>query len=570
MLWQKFVFIITGYWLLERLSRLFPVCKQLKNQQLGLIDSSNRLLPAFNYLIKKKKKRSLKQCLWGGKAPFHWVMVLLLGLGMAPTFTHLEQYPVFMDVQDTVGIDWLMRITQQNIPATQAGVQKIPQFVWLDIDDETHRQWGEPLFTPRNRIQRLIDAAVKAEARLIIVDIDVSRQTPIEGLQSRYKDLKLHPYDEELANYLAEYPAYCQTHPHCPSIILARTFLNVQNDSSTPPPYYQPRLAFEKLEQAVANSKGYIQWASPRFHKSRDQVVRRHSHWKAICTDEQPGVIASIGVTATALLNSDTPKQAQDTINQGLVSLKPQNCTETYIQSKPPPENIEIGSLKLSTNPYSVRQRIVFSMPWLIRSEDTGKLELLNWLPNEIGFPIVTRLSALHFSETAETDVPVAHLEDHVKKGIVIIGGSYREGRDDHKTPLGSMPGALVIINATHSLLHYQQIEPLPNEVKWLIIATLILVMTMIFLCVASFWLAQMLNLLIIIGMMFISVILFRNAGLWLDFATPLIFVQLYQVAVFFALFILCALLSVWRGVQWLFNRLYSFVTRFKFSMIQK
>jgi CHASE2 domain-containing sensor protein len=570
MLWQKFVFIVAGYWLLERFSRLFPVCKQLKNQQHGLIDSSNRLLPAFKYLIKKKKKRSLKQCLWGGKAPFHWVMIILLGLGMAPLFTHLEQYPVFMDVQDAVGIDWLMRISQQNIPSAQDGVHKVPQFVWLDIDDKTHRQWGEPLFTPRNRIQRLIDAAVKAQARLIIVDIDVSRPTPIEGLQSKYDDLKLHPYDEALANYLAEYPAYCQTHPHCPSIILARTFLKEQNSSPTPPPYYQPRLAFDQLEQAVAHSKGYIQWASPQFHRSRDQVVRRHAHWQAICTDDQPGMIASIGVTATILLNSDTPKSAQDTIDQALVSLKPQNCAGAYTQSKPLSKDIEIGSLTLNTDPYSVRQRIVFSMPWLIKNEDTEKLEPLRWLSDETGFPIVTRLPALHF---AKTEVSVALLDslknDYVKNGIVIIGGSHHEGRDYHKTPLGLMPGALVIINATHSLLHYEQIEPLPIWVKWLIIATLILIMTVIFLCVASFWLAQMFNLLIVVGMMFISVILFRNAGLWLDFATPLIFVQLYQIAVFSGLLILCLLLSVWRWIQWIFKRFYFFITHFKFPFRQ-
>jgi CHASE2 domain-containing sensor protein len=108
---------------------------------------------------------------------------------IAPAFTHLEQYPIFMDVQDAVGIDWLMRITRQNIPAAQDEATKVPHFVWLDIDDQTHRQWGEPLFTPRNRVQRLIDAAVKAEARLIIVDIDLSRPTPIEGLEEKCQAL---------------------------------------------------------------------------------------------------------------------------------------------------------------------------------------------------------------------------------------------------------------------------------------------------------------------------------------------------------------------------------------------
>ncbi len=60
------------------------------------------------------------------------------------------------------------------------------------------------------------------------------------------------------------------------------------------------------------------------------------------------------------LINSETPKQAQDIINKALAPLKP-DCTGA--QSKlPPEEEIEIGSLKLSTDPLSVRQRIVFSM----------------------------------------------------------------------------------------------------------------------------------------------------------------------------------------------------------------
>ena len=38
-----------------------------------------------------------------------------------------------------------------------------------------YEYWGEPLFTPRYRLQRFIDAAVVAPARLVIVDIDLSR-----------------------------------------------------------------------------------------------------------------------------------------------------------------------------------------------------------------------------------------------------------------------------------------------------------------------------------------------------------------------------------------------------------
>ena len=510
--WQKFISFVAGYWILERISQQFPHCKQLINQEQG-------------------QK-------FGGKYR-HWVMIFLLGFVIAPAFTYLEQYPVVMDIQDAVGIDWLMRATQQNIPSAQA--KKIPQFVWLDIDDKTHEKWGEPLFTPRNRIERLIDTAVKAQARLIIVDIDLSRPTPIEGLE-KY-NIKRHPYDKSLANYFATYPAYCKTQPKCPPIILARTFLNGSNDTTKLPPFKQPRLAFPELKQAVIDSDAHIQWAAPQFQLSRDSVLRRRLNWQATCTGEQPGVVASVEVMVAVLLNSETPKQAQDIINKALAPLKP-DCTGA--QSKQPPKEIEIGSLKLSTDPLSVRQRIVFSMPWLIADPNTGKPEPWIMLKDETdNFSIVRRLPIYNLQ-----NMPPEHLKkEHVEGGIVIIGGSHSDGRDYHQTPLGSMPGALVLINSTHSILEYEQIEPLPNWLKWLIIAVLISVMAWIFIYVGSFWLAQILNLLIIGSMMFVSVFLFRSSGLWLDFATPLIFVQLYQIAIFLVLALLCLLLSVG---QWL------------------
>ena len=279
-MWQKFVFVVTGYWILERLSRWLPACKHLGKQD-RLINSTNRLFSAFKYLIPiAERKTSLWHRLYKRTAIIHLGIMMILGLGIAPLFTYLEQLPVVMEVEDAVGMDWLMRINRNIIPSTLE--KKIPHFVLLDIDSDTHKQWGEPLFTPRNRVQRLIEAAVKAEARLIVVDIDLSRPTPIEGLPL---DIELHPYDTNLVNYFNKYPDYCKTNPKCPTIILARSFL-YQNTEITQPvfstpttllPMLQPRQAFLDLEQAVANSKAHIQWASPLFYKSRDNVLRRWS-----------------------------------------------------------------------------------------------------------------------------------------------------------------------------------------------------------------------------------------------------------------------------------------------------
>ena len=43
--------------------------------------------------------------------------------------------------------------------------------------------------TPRNHVKNLIDTVINAGARLVIVDIDLSRKTPTEGLEE-YIDLE--------------------------------------------------------------------------------------------------------------------------------------------------------------------------------------------------------------------------------------------------------------------------------------------------------------------------------------------------------------------------------------------
>ncbi|WP_069469816.1 CHASE2 domain-containing protein [Candidatus Marithrix sp. Canyon 246] len=160
--------------------------------------------------------------------------------------------------------------------------KNIPTFVFLDIDDNTHHAWGEPLFTPRNRLKNLIDAAVKAKARLILVDVDVSQATPVEKSQ-------LHPDDQELKSYLSEYVTKCKTSKlDCPTIVFVRNF------SAKPSAIPVIRTGF--LEEIInKKSAPYLQWASSHFYQSEDQIIRRWSLWEAACNNvQQPVVIPAI------------------------------------------------------------------------------------------------------------------------------------------------------------------------------------------------------------------------------------------------------------------------------------
>ena len=81
--------------------------------------------------------------------------------------------------------------------------------------------------------------------------------------------------------------------------------------------------------------------------------------------------------------------------------------------------------------------RIVYTLPW----NHTDAPPIF-----EDGAPLLTRVSAKLF-EDESTRVP-----SEWTNRIVIIGGSFAAAQDIHQTPIGPMPGAMIIANAIHSL----------------------------------------------------------------------------------------------------------------------
>jgi CHASE2 domain-containing sensor protein len=165
---------------------------------------------------------------WANKSPNfcgRFTNNMVLGLILIALGYWLYDYPLLTGAQDEA-IDRLMVARKGIIPPFAE--KSIPHLVFLDIDDNTHQAWGEPMFTPRNRLMNLIDAAVRAKARLIIVDVDLSRKTPLDGLEPFTKGLQLHPYDQALSHYLENYRVVCAckkaVNANCPPIILSSSF----------------------------------------------------------------------------------------------------------------------------------------------------------------------------------------------------------------------------------------------------------------------------------------------------------------------------------------------------------
>ncbi len=398
-----------------------------------------------------------------------------------------------MELEDA-SIDFFMELYSGNIPHRK---ENTPPFVLLDIDDKTYKKWGEPLYTPREKLRNLIDAAVQGKARFIIVDIDVSHSTP---------------YDLELKEYLTNHVAICRENQlACPPIILVRAFSELASDSVPA----KPRIGF--FEDVVAQSYPDLQWGSAQFYFTSTYMMRRWRLWEPTCQNEQPGLTYSIELLVMGMIRECTKD-----IQNALRPYQPQNCDNNEVF---PPASVSFCGLSMSTNPQSVRQRVMFRIPW---SNNEIPPKYPHVVSDNNGVPILTMLSAQLFAESP----PQASL-DKLNDSIVVIGGSYGYAvrmNDVYSTPIGEMPGALILINAIYTLLQDITIKPVSI---WILLAIAIVFITITtvfsYFSFGLWWkILGWINIFIIIGGLFyVSVILFEN-GIWLNIVIPLLIIVIY------------------------------------------
>lgn len=157
-------------------------------------------------------------------------------------------------------------------------------------------------------------------------------------------------------------------------------------------------------------------------------------------------------------------------------------------------------------------QRLIYTIPYEQREGVRG--------PKVDGrVPVFERESAMQMA-----DIDRSFLADRV----VVIGGTYRESRDWYATPIGEMPGAMVVINAVHSLGANGFLHPPPVWMKFAIVACLVLMMSLVFAWLDSFPALLAASAFVLMLLVPVSFLMFRY-GVWVDFALPLLAVQLHE-----------------------------------------
>jgi CHASE2 domain-containing sensor protein len=151
-------------------------------------------------------------------------------------------------------------------------------------------------------------------------------------------------------------------------------------------------------------------------------------------------------------------------------------------------------------------QRIIFTIPWKSPSQDliTVSAQLVTESTN--------RLSG-----------------DLIDGRVVIIGASNTDSRDIHRTPIGEMPGALIIANAIKSLLLFGQISSPPIWLQWLLQILVILLAGWAFMAFRSLLAVGVAGGILIMLLVPASFHFFKY-GIWIDFAIPVFAMILNRV----------------------------------------
>lgn len=383
-------------------------------------------------------------------------------------------HSAWLQKMENFAMDSMMQINQ-SLPRLSATTQGLA-FTLLEIDEQSYRDWGEPFYTPRDKLLSLIRLAVEQQARLILVDIDISHA----GHDSEA--------DAKLLRFLQQYNA--EKNP--PLVLLRRFYPDIPNQpTDTTMPQFRP-LFFN----ADLIGSGVF-WAHSLFKKNQpDQLIYYWHLLKAGCENNKVSLLPSYQLISHALLHNQ-----QQALAEALKQVTPKDC-----QSQPPTV-LTYDDKTLEFSSYNIGERIIYT---LTGQQDSHEFKRL---------PARSLLSCLKN----------ACANDAIKDRVVVISATHAEARDRHLTPLGELSGAIIIINAVKSFYLFGQISPPPLWLQLPLEMILIICVAWIFSRFTSTVATFIVGIFIVIILIPISFYFFKF-GIWIDFALPILAMQFYQM----------------------------------------
>jgi len=416
----------------------------------------------------------------------------LAGLLIVAALVAMQQTSFVKSWEDWA-VDVMIRLNAglQRVTGFRQGRDDL-RFAMLDMDEMSyrHKTWNEPYHAPRDKVLRLIQFAVKGRASIIIVDVDLTKK----GSDKQA--------DAELMAYLNAYPA------SAPPLILMRPKRARLGGDLRGAGEFRPSL----MKQS---DHANIFYAQPLFQRdNRDRVVRRWILMEPGCFNGKGLALPSVQLLTYAILRDKRVgggHRFTDSLYRSLDNNRPTGCAQGPF--KPARRPLMVGKIRFNQNARA--ERLIYTIQWpklSLGGEDGG--------------------GAAYEAHDLNT-IPAAFVTDRNYKGydevsgrVTIIGASYEASHDLHLTPLGLMPGSLIIINAVKSLSLFQQISQPSLYLRLPLLLGFVLMISVVFSYVNNFLKLIVVVPLVLLAFVPISFWLFKY-GVWFDFGLLLLAIKL-------------------------------------------
>jgi CHASE2 domain-containing sensor protein len=478
--------------------------------------------------------------LWSGLSPRtkHWLIniaigvVIILLLNWASNGLRLS----FVINAQNAAFDRMMRASAAVAPEGHEGLPAPPKLVLVDIDDQTWRdpRWGggEPSRAPRELLASLVEGAFQRGTSQVVLDV------AIEGASGREQDLiEDRLFAARLEAMLAA-PWFAADR----QLVLVRTLRlplpeqrRLLTEAGTEPApfsegYFDELRAAPAIDRVIAASAGRIVVAAPFFSVSPDRVLRDWHLLQVVCErGANPGegrvrVVPSVQLAVAARhfglpagaapWELAEPRETCTPFPNGAGANLAASKSRQAASALDTQADALIGSSWRNTHAAFARLGVHMSAQ-APGTDDLGNRVVFRWArpPNV--------LSALELLQ--------GQVRHELKGRTVLIGQTFPETVDSHLTPLGEMPGAVLLLNAIDSMTRHR-IVAAPSV--WMT-APLALAMIVVIGYAFSRWRSLLGTVIATCALLavlpWISFSLFKH-GVWLDFALPLLGIQVHKV----------------------------------------
>ena len=422
----------------------------------------------------------------------HVIVNLLLGLAIDGLIHRFHHTPIVQRAENA-GLDAVIAFFGAR--GSDGDAEQGIAYTVLDVDDATWAGWGSPNLTPRKNLVTLLDAATAAGAAAILVDLDLTRKEGENGLSAGAGDRAL---DSFLTNYRGRVP-----------IVLPR-LLRAPPDMDSIRHWPAPLPAWFERETPFV---GPIYWGTVQFVEEIDGVVRRWRLWEPVCSGGRPGVLPSVQLLAATLVDTGASIGA---LRAELDALAPAACDSAWLRHG----EVRAFGHVIEPSEEEIPERIIYSLRW---PPDSGPTRMVR-LADGSTVPVLLRIPAGLASDTSQP------IDARLLAGrVVVVGASDADSRDWYATPMGRMPGMMLIVNSIESLRRYGQYGKSPGVLRWLVVGGLLILTSVAYARYHPMVATLLITPLIYLAVLPLSFYVFTS-GAWLDFTAPVLGVQLHEL----------------------------------------